>query len=41
MSTGIFIQWLALVLCVLFAALRLPDALRGKGRCIFAVLVLF
>lgn len=40
MSGGAFIQWLALALCVIFAALRLPDALRGKGRIIFAVLVL-
>lgn len=35
-----FIQWLALALCVLFAAMRLPDAMRGKGRSVFAVLVL-
>ena len=40
MSAGSFIQWLALALCVIFAATRLPDALRGKGRSIFAVLVL-
>ena len=40
MSVGTFIQWLALVLCVIFAAMRLPDALRGKGRCVFAVLAL-
>lgn len=40
MSVGTFIQWLALTLCVIFAAMRLPDALRGKGRSIFAVLVL-
>lgn len=40
MSVGTFIQWLALALCVIFAAMRLPDALRGKGRSVFAVLVL-
>ena len=40
MSVGTFIQWLALALCVIFAATRLPDAMRGKGRSIFAVLVL-
>lgn len=40
MSVGTFIQWLALALCVIFAVMRLPDALRGKGRSVFAVLVL-
>lgn len=40
MSGGTLIQWLVLALCVLFAVLRLPDALRGKGRSIFALLVL-
>lgn len=40
MSVGTFIQWLALALCVIFAAMRLPDAMRGKGRSVFAVLVL-
>lgn len=40
MSGGALIQWLALALCVIFALMRLPDALRGKGRIIFAVLVL-
>ena len=40
MSVGVVIQWLALGLCLLFAAIRLPDALRGRGRSVFAVLVL-
>lgn len=40
MSGGTLIQWLALALCVVFAALRVPDAVRGKGRCVFAILVL-
>lgn len=40
MSVGTFVQWLALVLCVVFAAVRLPDAVRGRGRSVFAVLVL-
>lgn len=41
MSEVSIVQLLALLLCVVFAALRLPDALNGKGRRIFAVLVLF
>lgn len=40
MSVGVVIQWLALGLCLIFAAARLPDALRGRGRSVFAVLVL-
>ena len=40
MSVGTFIQWLALALCVIFAIMRLPDAVRGKGRSMFVVLVL-
>lgn len=40
MNGGTFIQWLALALCVIFAAMRLPDAVHGKGRSMFAVLVL-
>lgn len=40
MSVGVVIQWSALGLCLIFAALRLPEALRGRGRSIFAVLVL-
>jgi hypothetical protein len=40
MSIGMAVQWLALGLCVLFAAMRLPEAIRGRGRGIFAVLVL-
>ncbi len=41
MSVGMAIQWLALALCVIFACVRLPDAMRGRGRSVFAVLVLF
>lgn len=41
MSSGTLIQWIALAICVSFAAARLPDAVRGKGRCMFVVLVLF
>ncbi|GAB3542971.1 hypothetical protein GCM10027403_36480 [Arthrobacter tecti] len=41
MSGGATIQWVALILCVVFAAIRLPDALRGRGRGVFLVLVLF
>jgi hypothetical protein len=40
MSIGMAIQWLALGLCVVFAVMRLPEAIRGRGRAIFAVLVL-
>lgn len=40
MNGGTLIQWLALALCVIFAVMRLPDAVRGKGRSMFAVLVL-
>lgn len=40
MSGGSIIQWVALALCLVFAAVRLPDALRGRGRSVFAVLVL-
>lgn len=40
MSVGMATQWLALALCVIFAAIRLPEAIRGRGRSVFAVLVL-
>lgn len=40
MSGGTLIQWLALCLCVVFAAVRLPDAVRGRGRGVFVVLLL-
>lgn len=40
MSGGATIQWVALVLCIVFAVIRMPDALRGKGRCVFVALVL-
>ncbi|WP_159801908.1 hypothetical protein [Arthrobacter zhaoguopingii] len=38
--SGHLIQWAALLLCVLGALLRLPGVRRGRGRMIFAALVL-
>ncbi|MHA7277078.1 hypothetical protein ACX80O_11230 [Arthrobacter sp. Hz1] len=34
------IQWTVLALCIVFALLRLPDAVRGRGRGVFVALVL-
>ena len=34
------VQWAVLVLCIVFALLRLPDAIRGRGRAVFIALVL-
>lgn len=34
------IQWLAFLLCLLCALLRLPEALRGRGRMVFSAFVL-
>ncbi len=34
------IQWLVLASCIVFALLRLPDAIRGRGRSVFAAMVL-
>lgn len=34
------IQWIVLASCIVFALLRLPDAVRGRGRSIFAAMVL-
>jgi hypothetical protein len=38
--SGHVIQWMALALCVLGALLRVPGVRRGRGRMIFAALVL-
>jgi hypothetical protein len=38
--SGHLIQWAALLLCVLGALLRVPGVRRGRGRMIFAALVL-
>jgi hypothetical protein len=38
--SGHIIQWAALALCVLGAVLRVPGVRRGRGRMIFAALVL-
>ncbi|MHA7273690.1 hypothetical protein ACX80Z_09680 [Arthrobacter sp. TMT4-20] len=37
---GQVIQWIVLGLCIAFVLLRLPDAIRGRGRGIFTALVL-
>ncbi|MBG6183492.1 Ca2+/Na+ antiporter [Arthrobacter sp. CAN_A214] len=34
------IQWVALAACLLGAAIRIPDVVRGRGRVVFAALVL-
>ncbi|MBE0008358.1 MULTISPECIES: hypothetical protein [unclassified Arthrobacter] len=34
------IQWIVLASCIIFALLRLPDAIRGRGRSVFAAMVL-
>lgn len=38
--TGMTIQWAALVLCAIAAAVRIPGALRGRGRTMCAALLL-
>lgn len=38
--SGQVIQWIVLGLCTAFALLRLPDAIRGRGRAVFAALAL-
>ncbi|MBG6190785.1 hypothetical protein IWX64_001737 [Arthrobacter sp. CAN_A212] len=34
------IQWIVLASCIAFALLRLPDAVRGRGRSVFTAMVL-